>query len=161
VYGRYTQAFSSVVPPTTLKYPLHVPHRLAKFVWTDRADGGKDLKLYSPPGSASPVITVTGLYKFPFICIPNDIYSAFLPQSFQTGLTTFLQSVTDSYDPVGPITGHVLGSLRTASQGCTSAAFYGSIEAVKPVSLDGGFFNVGLYFPRVGYNLTAQPYPAT
>jgi hypothetical protein len=153
VEGRYTQAFSSAVPPTNPKSPLHVPHRLAKFVWINRADGGKDLKLYSPPDSTSPVISITGLYSVPFVCIPvpSGIFSALR-------LTTFLQSVTDSYDPVGPITGHVVGNLDW--QGCLSASVYGSIETAKPVSLDGGFLNIGFYVSNTRYNITAQPYPA-
>jgi hypothetical protein len=159
VVGRYTQAFSSVVPPTNPKMPLHTPHRLAKFVWTDRPDGGRDLKLYSPPESTAPVMSITGLYSLPFVCIPvPSVFFSTLKYLTSNQFTTFLQSVTDSYDPVGPITGHVLGNFDL--QGCLSASVYGSIETAKPVSLNGGFLNIGYSVSNTRFNFTAQPYPA-
>eukprot|EP00884_Botryococcus_braunii_P003067 jgi/Botrbrau1/12761/Bobra.67_1s0120.1 len=68
--GRLTQAFTNAVPPTQPNYPFHVPYRLAKFAWTTRADGGRDLQVYYPPASTRPVISITGLFTIPFLCLP-------------------------------------------------------------------------------------------
>eukprot|EP00884_Botryococcus_braunii_P005114 jgi/Botrbrau1/14603/Bobra.67_2s0003.1 len=151
VKGRITQAFSSAVPPTQPYFPTHVPFRLAKFDWTSRPDGAKDLKIYSPPASKTPVVSFTGLFTIPSLCVPlpAGIFPAF-------GLTSFVQSVTDSYDPVGPITGHTLGVLDWAA--CTTAAVYTAIETAPPVSLDGGFFNLGFYLNGT-IDFVVQPYP--
>jgi hypothetical protein len=153
VISRITQAFASAVPPTNPSYPLHIPFRLAKFDWTNRADGGKDLQVYSPVGSVSPVISITGLYAVPVFCVPVPF--GILPLF---GFTTFLQSVTDSYEPLGPITGHTVGNIDL--QTCATAAVYGSIKTAPPVSLDGGFYNIGMYFHQGLVNFTAAPYPA-
>eukprot|EP00884_Botryococcus_braunii_P005115 jgi/Botrbrau1/14604/Bobra.67_2s0004.1 len=151
IEGRITQAFSSAVAPTQPYFPDNVPFRLAKFDWTSRPDGAKDLKIYSPPSSPTPIASFTGLFTIPFLCVP-------LPTGILTalGLTSYLQSITDSYDPVGPITGHTLGNLDVSA--CTTAAVYTSIEAAPPVSLDGGFFNLGVYFNGT-FDFVVRPYP--
>eukprot|EP00884_Botryococcus_braunii_P003066 jgi/Botrbrau1/12760/Bobra.67_1s0119.1 len=151
VKGRITQAFTSALPPVEPSDPLHVPFKLAKFVWTTAANGARDVKVYSPPTSTAPVIHVSGLFAIPFLCLPVPF--GFFPAF---GLTSFLQSVTDSFDPVGPITGHTLGNIDWKA--CMTTAAYASIETAPPVSLDGGFVNLGFFVNgTVEYQL--QPYP--
>eukprot|EP00884_Botryococcus_braunii_P005112 jgi/Botrbrau1/14601/Bobra.67_2s0001.1 len=149
--SRSTQAFSSAVPPTQPSYPFHVPYRLAKFAWTTRADGSQDLQVFSPPTSTSPVVSITRLFALPFLCLP-------LPRGFfpALGLTNILQSVTDSYDPVGPITGHTLGNVDAS--GCLTAAVYASIKVAPPVILDGVTFNLGFHINgTVDFSLLSLP----
>lgn len=149
---RATQAFSSAVPPTLPEFPLHVPHRLARFEWAHRSDGGTDLKLYSPPNSSSPIFSVWGLGTVPFIKFP--IGYELLPA---TGIGKVFQSVVDSYDPLGPIRGYVAG--EAGYEGTGGISLYSRFETSDALDLDGGFYNVGFYIEKAITKFTVQPYP--
>lgn len=70
----------------------------------------------------------------------------------------FLQSVVDSYDPVGPIKGHVLNGV--AYEGIGGIALYSRFETSGGLDLDGGFFNVGFAGDNAKIRLTVAPYPS-
>jgi hypothetical protein len=150
---RITQAFTSAIPTTLPSLPTHVPHRLARFEWTTRQYGGTDLKIYSPSNSSTPILYIKGLKyvgaaKFP---VTYDTFTSL-------GLdTSFVQSVVSSYDPLGPVTGHVRGEI--AYQGTGNVALYSSYETLEgELDLDGGFFNVGAYVGNGKARVTTEPY---
>lgn len=152
--GRVTQAFSSAIPPTLPMYPVHSPHRLAKFEWTHRSDGATDLKLYSPPNSTVPILSIWGLSRVPFVSFPvgfNFFNSLGISQKF-------VQSVVDSYEPVGPIKGHVLAEVGV--EGTGGIALWSRFETSDALDLDGGFLNVGFAVENGKVRFTVAPYPS-
>lgn len=152
-HGRVTQAYSTVVPPTLPTYPLHKPFRLARFEWTHRSDGATDLHVYSPPNNTVPVFSIWGLSRIPFISFPIDY--GFFPR---VGVDDkFVQSVVDSYDPVGPVKGHVVG--EAAYNGTGGIGLYTRFETSDELNLDGGFYNVGFYVDAK-VRWTVGPYPS-
>lgn len=153
--NRFTQAFSSAVPPTLSSHPLHVPHRLARFDFSHRSDGLTDLQVHSPPNSSLPIFKIWGLGRVPFVSFPIR-YTLFgsLDIDFQ-----FLQSVVDSYEPLGPIKGHVLNNV--AYEGTAGLALYSGFETSDALDLDGGFINVGFYVRNAATRLSVRAYPST
>lgn len=148
---RNTNAYCNVLPPTFVSSPLGARHLLAKFVWTEFPGGTKDLDVYSPPNSSTPIFSIRGLYGLTFPSIPVDFDT--LPSiGFYC---RFAQSTVDSFEPLN-ITGHVLGEGRF--KGLTSIATYYSLSYAPPLNLDGGFYNVGNYFFNSTARLTAQLY---
>lgn len=149
---RFTYSYSSIFPPTLSAFPFGGRHLLARFVWTDLAGGAKNLDVFSPPNSIAPVFSIRGLYGLAFPSIP------FTFQTFPSlGLNfRFAQSVVDSFEPLGNITGHVLGEVRF--KGFISLATYSSLTYAPPLNLDGGFYNAGIFISNASILLTSQSY---
>lgn len=149
---RNTFAYSSALPPTLSEFPFHIPHQLARFVWTDLAGGAKDLDVFSPPNSTAPIFSIRGLYGLSFPSFPFT-FDTFPSLGYNYW---FAQSVVDSHKPLGNSTGHVLGEVRF--KGLISLATYSSLSYSDPINLDGGFYNVGTHIYNGSILFTAQPY---
>lgn len=153
--GRLTQAFASAVPPTLPSVPTHVPHRLARFDFTHRSDGLTNLHVYSPPNSSLPIFKIWGLGSVPFLTFPIG-YNFFASVGINDQL---LQSVVQSYEPLGPIKGHVL--TRVVYDGTAGLALYSRYETSDGLNMDGGLINVGLYIRNATTRLTVNTYPSS
>lgn len=150
--NRITFGYSSAIPPILPSFPIHTPHALARFAWTEIAGGSKNLDVFSPPNSSAPIFSIRGLYGLTFPSFPFDFNTfSSLGVNFRQA-----QSVVDSYNPLGNITGHVLTDLKF--KGLGSIAVYSSVSYSPPVNLDGGFYNVGVYTFNASVLFTAKAY---
>lgn len=154
VAARVTQAFASAVPATLPSFPLHIPSKLAKFDWTHRSDGANDLKIYSPPDSTDPVLSIFGLSRVPFITFP-------ITPNFFVALNLdvkFLQTVVDQYGPDGKVLGHIL--VGATFDGTGGIGIYSRYETSDALDLDGGFYNAGFNLRNATVTFTTTPYPS-
>lgn len=154
VTARITQAFASAVPPTLPSFPLHIPSKLARFAWTHRSDGANNLKIYSPPNSPDPVLSIFGLSRVPFISFP-------ITPSFFIALnlnTKFLQSVVDQYGPGGKVEDHIL--VGATFDGTGGIGIYSRFDTSDALDLDGGFYNAGFNLRNATVTFTTTPYPS-
>jgi hypothetical protein len=152
---RITQAYSSVVPPTLPTYPPHTPHKLARFVWTSRSDGKTDLKVFSPPDTQTPVLSLHGLYALPFtIPFPNttSVGAGFLFEYHQT-------VPPPVNDPSAGVTRIVQSLSWTPS--LTLGFFQGFESLSDELSLDGSFLPICTVFKGGQVGVSVAPFYIT
>jgi hypothetical protein len=152
---RITQAYSSVVPPTLPTYPPHIPHKLARFVWTSRSDGKTDLKVFSPPDSQTPVLGVHGLHALPYTVPQPNSTSIGAGLLFMYHQTLF----PPENNPSAGVTRFVQSLSWTSN---LTLGFFQSFETLSDeLSLDGGILPIGLVYKGGQIGLSVAPFYIT